>query len=244
MNLIKLNATDSTNTFLSELARNNTLESPTVVLTDNQTAGRGQRGSNWHSEPGKSLSMSVYVRPKQLLAQDQFYLSMLVSLSIQKVLKEFQLPKVRVKWPNDILSRSKKLVGILIENTIKQGEISASIIGIGVNVNTDLVRTLPKLGSMYSQTHREFEIEEVARRIIEDLIPRIENLSAENYPELKSTYEQQLFRKDKVSSFIDKDNNVFSGIIRGITDIGELQVETSLENTIQLYWPKEISLQY
>lgn len=244
MNLIKLNATDSTNTFLSELARNNTLESPTVVLTDNQTAGRGQRGSNWHSEPGKSLSMSVYVRPKQLLAQDQFYLSMLVSLSIQKVLKEFQLPKVRVKWPNDILSRSKKLVGILIENTIKQGEISASIIGIGVNVNTDLVRTLPKLGSMYSQTHREFEIEEVARRIIEDLIPRIENLSAENYPELKSTYEQQLFRKDKVSSFIDKDNNVFSGIIRGITDIGELQVEASLENTIQLYWPKEISLQY
>lgn len=244
MNLIKLNATDSTNTFLSELSRANRLESPTIVLTHNQTAGRGQRGSVWCSEPGKSLSMSIYVRPKQLLAQDQFYLSMLVSLSIQNVLKEFGLPKVKVKWPNDILSHSKKLVGILIENTIKQGEISASIIGVGVNVNTDLVNALPKLGSMYSQTNREFDIEEVAREIVEDLIPRIDNLSAENYVDLKHAYEEKLFRKDKVSSFIDNDKELFSGIIRGVTDIGELQIETSLNNTVQLYWPKEISLQY
>src|SRR5690554_1728248 len=244
MKLIKLNAIDSTNTFLSELSRVNTLESPTVVLTDNQTAGRGQRGTTWHSEPGKSLSMSVYVRPKKLLAQDQFYLSMLVSISIQKVLKDFGVPKVKVKWPNDILSHSKKLVGILIENTIKQGEISASIIGIGVNVNTRLVKSLPKLGSMYTQTNKNFVIEEVAKRIAEDLVPKIENLSQENYADLKDAYEHQLFRKDEVSTFIDKNNQPFSGIIRGVTDIGELQIETSLENTMRLYWPKEVSLQY
>lgn len=244
MNLIKLNATDSTNTFLSELSRVNTLESPTVVLTDNQTAGRGQRGTTWHSEPGKSLSMSVYVRPKKLLAQDQFYLSMLVSISIQKVLKDFGVPKVKVKWPNDILSHSKKLVGILIENTIKQGEIASSIIGIGVNVNTDLVKALPKLGSMYTQTNKMFVIEEVAKSIVDDLVPRIDNLSAANYTDLKHAYEQQLFRKDKVSSFIDKNQDLFSGIIRGVTDIGELQIETSLKNSMQLYWPKEVSLLY
>lgn len=244
MNLIKLNATDSTNTFLSELSRANSLESPTVVLSDNQTAGRGQRGSSWYSEPGKSLSMSVYVRPRHLLAQDQFYLSMLVSLSIQKVLKEFGVPKVKVKWPNDILSYSKKLVGILIENTIKQGKIASSIIGIGVNVNTDLVESLPKLGSMYTQTNRKFVLEEVARRIVEDLVPKIDSLSAANYADLKHAYEQQLFRKDQVSSFIDKDQEPFSGIIRGVTDVGELQIETSLEHAMRLYWPKEVSLLY
>lgn len=244
MNLIKLSATDSTNTFLNELAKNSPLESPTVVLTDNQTAGRGQRNSTWHFEPGKSLAMSIYVEPKQLLAQDQFYLSMLVSLSVQKVLRDFNVPSVGIKWPNDILSRSKKLVGILIENTIKQGGIFSCIIGIGINVNTSAVATLPKLGSMYSQTHKKFDVEEVATRILEDLIPRIEGMRHENYEELKRNYEAELFQKDKVSSFIDTDKHLLSGIIRGVTEIGQLKIETSPTNTIQLYWPKEVSLQY
>lgn len=244
MNLIKLSATDSTNTFLNELAKTNPLESPTIVLTDNQTAGRGQRNSTWHFVPGQSVAMSIYIEPSRLLAKDQFYLSMLVSLSIQKVLKEFDVPTIRVKWPNDILSRSKKLVGILIENTIKQGAISSCIIGIGVNVNTKLTDRLPKLGSMRTQTDRVFEVEEVAKRILEDLIPKIEAMSKDTYVELKRNYEQELFRKDKVSSFIDKDDCLFLGIIRGVTEIGQLKIETSPTNTLQLYWPKEVSIQY
>lgn len=244
MNLIKLNATDSTNTFLNELAKNNPLESPTVVVTDNQTGGRGQRNSTWHFVPGKSLAMSIYIEPKLLLAQDQFYLSMLVSLSVQKVLEELDVPKLRVKWPNDILSRSKKLVGILIENTIKQGRISSCIIGIGVNVNTDFTAALPKMGSMFTQAHKTFAVEDVATRILEDLIPKIEGMGKEDYVELKKNYEQALFQKDKVSSFMDKDKRLFLGIIRGVTEIGQLKIETSPTNTIELYWPKEVSLQY
>lgn len=244
MKVIKLNATDSTNTFLSELAKDTTLKSPTVIITDNQTAGRGQRNSTWYAEPGKSLAMSVYIEPKKLLIKDQFYLSMLVSLSVKKALQDFGVPKVTVKWPNDILSRSKKLAGILIENTVKQNKISSSIIGIGVNVNTDLVKTLPRLGSMYSQTHKEFDMEEVAMKILEVLIPKIESFSSVDYMKLKHNYEQHLFRKDQVTSFIDKDTSLFSGIIRGVTDMGQLKVETSSENSIKHYWPKEISLQY
>src|SRR5699024_6564032 len=244
MNLIKLSATDSTNTFLSELVRDSTLQSPTVILTDNQTAGRGQRGNDWYSEPGKSLAMSIYIKPNMLLAKDQFYLSMLVSLSVKEVLKGFGIPQVSVKWPNDILSRSKKLAGILIENTVKQDKIASSIIGIGINVNTKPVNTLPKLGSMYSQINRKFDIEEVAMAILDNLLFKIDTFSSEVYDELKHNYEQQLFCKDKVSSFVDKHQNLFSGIIRGVTDIGQLKVETSLDNSIKLYWPKEISLMY
>ena len=244
MNIIKLSATDSTNTFLSEMARDSTLQSPTVVFTDNQTAGRGQRGSSWYSEPGKSLAMSVYVKPKKLLVKDQFYLSMLVSLSVKEVLKSYGVPQVSVKWPNDILSRSRKLAGILIENTVKQDKIATCIIGIGLNVNTKSVESLPKLGSMYSQTNKEFDVEEVGMKILNELIPKIKTLSSKNYTELKHNYEQQLFRKDKVASFTDKNNKIFSGIIRGVSDSGQLQLETSLDNTIKLYWPKEVSLKY
>ncbi len=244
MNLIKLNATPSTNTFLSELAKDNTLESPTVVITDNQTAGRGQRNSKWHEEKGKSLAMSVYVRFDKLRAQDQFYLSMLVALSVQKVLEEFNVPNIRVKWPNDILSRSKKLVGILIENTVKQSNISSSIIGIGVNVNNTNVDSLPKLGSMYTQTQNEFDIDLVAKRIVEVLINNLKELKPENYSKIKEEYEQNLFRKDKVSSFENTQEIFFSGIIRGVTSLGQLKIETSLTNAVELYWPKEVSLKY
>src|SRR5699024_4210337 len=157
---------------------------------------------------------------------------------------DFGVPQVSVKWPNDILSRSKKLAGILIENTVKQDKIASSIIGVGVNVNTKPVKTLPKLGSMYSQINKEFEVEEVAMAILDHLLAKIDDFSSEDYTELKHHYEQQLFRKDKVASFVDKDQQLFSGIIRGVTNVGQLKVETSLDNSIKLYWPKEISLMY
>lgn len=244
MNLIKLSATDSTNSFLSEMSRTYSLESPTVVIADNQTSGRGQRNATWHFVPGKSLALSIYIEPKKLLAADQFFLSMLVSLSIQKVLQDFGVPKVSVKWPNDILSRSKKLVGILIENTIKQSVISSSIIGVGINVNTNLVKELPKLGSMFSQTGKNFDLDLVATKVIEDLIPKIDNLQVDDYPRIQQEYEEHLFKKDSVSSFIDESDSLFLGIIRGVTETGQLKVESSSSNSLQLYWPKEVSLQY
>lgn len=244
MNLIKLNATDSTNTFLSELAKNNSIGSPTVVIAENQTASRGQRNGTWYFEPSKSMAMSVYVEPRQLLVQDQFYLSMSVALSIQKVLEEFRVPKVQVKWPNDILSRSKKLVGILIENTIKQNIISSSIIGIGLNVNNPPVATLPRLGSMFTQTKSKFDIEVVAKRIIEVLIQDLEKLEPRQFAEIKKEYERNLFRNGQVSSFSTPQQELFSGIIRGVNALGQLQIETSLTSNLQLYWAKEVSLKY
>src|SRR5699024_5745323 len=103
MNLIKLSATHSTNTFLSELVRDSTLQRPSGMLSENQTGGRGQRGNDWYCEAGRSLAMSIYIKPNMLLAKDQFYLSMLVSLSVKEGLKGFGIPQVSVKWPNDIL---------------------------------------------------------------------------------------------------------------------------------------------
>lgn len=244
MELIKLNATDSTNSFLRELVKAKSVKTPTIVVTDNQLAGRGQRNSNWHFEKGKSLAMSIYYEPKQLNIQDQFYLSMLVSLSVQKVLINYGVPKVSVKWPNDILSRSKKMVGILIENTIKQEQIASSIIGIGLNVNTMPIEALPRLGSMYTQTQNTFAIDEVVTAILEDLLPKMKALSKSDFIQLKAAYENNLFRKDKVSSFKDTNNQLFSGIIRGVNEYGQLKVETSMTTKHQLYWPKEVSLQY
>lgn len=243
MNIIKLNATDSTNSFLNELAKKRNLESPTIVIAENQIAGRGQRDSSWYFEPSKSLAMSVFVRPNQLLIQDQFYLSMVVAVSLEMVLKRYNLPKVKVKWPNDILSRSKKTAGILIENTVKSELIYSSIIGIGLNVNNESIPHLARAGSMFTQTQVKFDKEKVALEIVDELLRNFKRLNNHDFYSIKQEYEAKLFRNGKVSSFKDVQGRLFQGIIRGVNNCGQLMVETSLSQN-KLFWPKEVSLEY
>ena len=133
MYIIKLDAIDSTNAYLKTLVSTNTVEDYTVVVAKHQTEGRGQMGTQWHVEDGKNLTVSVLTHMKGFALDHSFYISMITSLAIVETLQSFNIPKLHVKWPNDILSENKKICGILIENVIKQDVISASIIGIGLN---------------------------------------------------------------------------------------------------------------
>src|SRR5690348_13137008 len=74
----------------------------TVIITDNQTAGRGQRGNTWESEPGKNLTFSIILKPTFLHPKDQFKLNMCVSLALHDYLTS-QLQDVKIKWPNDMM---------------------------------------------------------------------------------------------------------------------------------------------
>ena len=88
MKLIKLNAINSTNTFLKKLSKNSLLENFTLVVTENQTNGRGQQESIWFSEPSKNLTFSVYLSDLRLKISDQKFLNYAVSLAIYTVLKD------------------------------------------------------------------------------------------------------------------------------------------------------------
>ncbi len=118
MNIIKLDAIDSTNEYLKQLISNNLLPNFTVVTANFQSKGKGQMGSSWSSEAGKNLTMSILVFDILSDSQDMFYLNMAVALSVQEVLKNFNVPNVAIKWPNDIMSGKQKLGGILIENLL------------------------------------------------------------------------------------------------------------------------------
>ena len=83
---------------------------------------------------------------------------MAVSLAVFNTLKHFKIPEISIKWPNDIMSRSKKCCGILIENTIKGNLIDASIIGIGINVNEKQFKDLPLASSLRLATGNNFDI--------------------------------------------------------------------------------------
>ena len=242
MQLIKLNATDSTNNYLKQLILERTLDDFSVVVANHQTNGRGQRGSSWLSEKDKNLTFSVLKRNISIVANQQFLLNILVSLSIVKTLEGFNIPKLAIKWPNDILSDHHKISGILIENLIKNKQIEYAIIGIGLNVNQVKFEGLSKVSSLKNIMPLPVDKDELLTKII-DKLKMYFKLYSENGSEfLNSEYESYLFRKDKPSTFSSHDNRLFTGIIRGVSTSGKLCVQ--MEDFNKEFDLKELKLIY
>jgi BirA family biotin operon repressor/biotin-[acetyl-CoA-carboxylase] ligase len=133
VSILRLEEVDSTNTYVAKNVAE--LESATIVTTDNQTAGRGQRGNSWESEPGMNLTFTMLMRPEKFAAIRQFSLSEAVAVAIVDVIGEELEIFTEIKWPNDIYWRDNKLAGILIEHAVMGSEIMHTIIGVGLNVN-------------------------------------------------------------------------------------------------------------
>ena len=119
MKIIKLNAIESTNAFLKEMCYNNDVDNYTVVYSENQSKGRGQLNSKWDSESGKNLTFSVLVKNYSLEIRKQFYISKVISLAVYEVVNSLVNVPVAIKWPNDILTASKKVCGVLLKTQSK-----------------------------------------------------------------------------------------------------------------------------
>ena len=133
--VIKFDAIGSTNKYLKKLYLKKSIQDRLLVITNNQFNGKGQKNNKWLSEPNKNLTFSFYKILKNRKIQNPFTLNCIISLSVLKVLKQFGVPNLKVKWPNDILSDTKKISGILIENFYRQNFLYSSIIGVGININ-------------------------------------------------------------------------------------------------------------
>lgn len=244
MTIIKLNATHSTNTCMRELLSINDLEDYSVVWALDQTRGRGQMGTVWNSQPGKNLTISIYKDVSWLGISNHFFISILVSLALIQTLNELMVINLKIKWPNDILSDNKKIGGILIENIIKNNQLKASIIGIGLNVNQTEFNNLPQASSLINITGRIFSLDEMLERVLSNLKASFLKLQEDHtFDELKKDYDNSLFRLNKPSTFKDKNNNIFAGYIFGTDRHGNLLV--LLENkVIKSFGFKEITLMY
>ncbi|MEM6722365.1 MAG: biotin--[acetyl-CoA-carboxylase] ligase [Bacteroidota bacterium] len=243
MKIIKLDAIDSTNTYLRQLSLKEKLTDFTVVTAAAQTAGKGQMGTKWDSEKGKNLTFSVFKKVSCLENEEQFYISMATSLAIYKALKHFQIPKLAIKWPNDILSENRKICGILIENVIQNSKMTAAIIGIGVNVNQTDFDIHFNASSLKNITGVHFDLDEVMFHIAAQLKKYATLVTDRAFETLKMEYESLLFRKDKPSTFKDTDGKLFMGFIQGVSEDGKLNV--LLEDEILTAFDlKEIRLMY
>jgi len=241
MNIIKLDATPSTNDYLKALLSRQIVENFTVVCAENQTDGRGQMGAKWNSELGKNLTFSVLVKDLLLEVSSIFHLNIVVAVSIAEALQLLKIPNLAIKWPNDILADSKKISGILIENSIKNDGEIFSIVGIGLNVNQSVFENLPKAGSLFSVTGKVFDKEMVLHLILKKLQQNLALLRAGETVVFWNNYEQYLFKKGVPMPFEDNNGTRFMGIILGVSALGKLKVQ--LENdTVREFAIKEVSL--
>ncbi|HSD13539.1 MAG TPA: biotin--[acetyl-CoA-carboxylase] ligase [Flavobacterium sp.] len=243
MNIIKLDATSSTNDFLKTLLTKQFVENFTVVTAENQTSGRGQMGSIWEVESGKNLTFSVLVKDSLVDIYEIFHLNVLVAVCIVQVLEQFKISNLAIKWPNDILADNKKIGGILIENSLKSNGEIVSIVGIGLNVNQKDFTDLPKASSLSNILNQEFDKEAILISIIETLKRNMALFQNKEYDSFWLKYDEKLFKKGLPMPFEDKDGLRFMGIIHGVTSNGKLQVLLE-DDTVKTFDIKEIQMLY
>jgi BirA family biotin operon repressor/biotin-[acetyl-CoA-carboxylase] ligase len=233
--IIHLSNIDSTNNFAAMLISDQNCQNGTAILADTQSYGKGQRGNSWHSEPGKNLLISFVFKPDNLSAYYQHELTWKTSICLVKTLAKFNI-EAKIKWPNDILVKGKKIAGILIENQIMGELISNSIIGIGLNVNQRYFGEL-EATSLFNEIEKEIPTELVFHELCNQMNVYFEKVSEIEVDSIKFEYDSILYQRNEVCSYEDL-NGLFKGEIIGVKSNGFLQVKVS--NEVREYGIKEI----
>lgn len=217
---------NSTNTYLSGLLRTISLPEGSVIRTDYQTAGRGQKSAVWESEAGKNLLLSFLFYPSFVSPKDVFLLNKTFSLGIYDFIEKWLQNSVTIKWPNDIYWKNKKVCGILIENTINASTISHSIIGMGININqrhfsADLINPV----SFFQIKNNEYNLEELFNSLCSCLEVRYLQLKNDDIKTIDKDYQSALFSFGEWKNY-ESAGIRFEGCILGVDENGKLMIET------------------
>lgn len=233
----KLEEVDSTNNYLKNMLSNyGPPANGTVIMADHQTAGRGQYGSKWLTPPKKNLTVTFYLETDFIPLCDQFNLNKAVSLAVKDCLTYFLKEDCKIKWPNDIYIRNKKIAGILIENRIRGTRLKDSIVGIGLNVNQSDFFDVNHATSLFIHTGKEYDLEQVLLNLSRCLERRYLQLKA--HENLDEDYFENLFRFNEEGWFSANGKN-FKGKIIGVDENGRLLINS--DQKITVFNIKEVS---
>lgn len=234
--IIQLNVVDSTNNFAANLLKSGEIVHGTVILADEQSAGRGQRGATWQSTGGLNLIFTTFVECDNLTVKNAVALNQWVALSLVHLLESIGI-ECKIKWPNDIYVGNKKIAGILIENQVLNEAIKSSIIGIGLNVNQQEFGDLNATSIQLIRGER-LVIMEVAFKLIAALNNRIQLIEFQEFEKLNNLYHSHLWNINQLVKFT-ANGTEREGIIEGVTHEGNLRMKVNKE--IEIFQLKEIS---
>lgn len=203
------------------------VEEFTVICARSQTAGIGQQGNVWTSEPGANLTFSLVLKPLFLAAADQYQLTMMLAVAVADTVAETVAPQqVHIKWPNDIYVGSKKICGILTSSQIHGEQLSYAICGVGLNVNqTHFPEWVPNPTSLKLLTRQTFDTDVVLHRLLDNIQKAYETL--QSAPTLiRQHYLDQLFRMGQKATYII-DGKPTQATIGGVDRYGHLELTTA-----------------
>ncbi|WP_308363845.1 MULTISPECIES: bifunctional biotin--[acetyl-CoA-carboxylase] ligase/biotin operon repressor BirA [unclassified Microbulbifer] len=237
--LILLDRVDSTNAqILARLEKGR--GHGAVMFAEQQTAGRGRRGRSWASPFGGGINFSIgwqFNGGVQLLEG----LSLAVGVALTRALAEFGVPDIRLKWPNDVWCRGRKLAGVLLELSGDLTDRCAVVVGVGLNVGLpeasgenidqpwiDLNRVHPGIGR-----------NELAASLLNRLLPLLETYPVEGFAAYREAW-QQLDQFSGRSVRIVSARQEWTGVDRGVDDTGALILET--DGGLKRFYGGEVSL--
>jgi len=219
-----------------------------AIFTQEQTAGKGQRGKNWESEKGSNIALSILLNPYPLSVPDQFKLSVCIAVSVWDLFSKYAGDETKIKWPNDLYWRDRKAGGVLIENVVgisssgvqsRDPKVFGSanwkwaVIGIGININqTSFPENLPNPVSLKQIAGKNFEPVELAKNLCSVFDKNFKLLVSGNFDMLFKIYQTHLYKKDEKVK-MKKGNRIFETTIKGISESGQLITYHSLEERFE-----------
>ena len=238
---IILETVDSTNAYLKKWMAREVLKEGTVVVARQQTAGRGQMGTSWESQPGKNLTFSMVLYPLFLPFAESFLISQLVALGIKDVLDGYT-NDITVKWPNDIYWQDKKLAGILVENAVQGDKFQSAVAGIGLNVNQEkFYSNAPNPVSLKQITGTTVELEDLLPQLISSILHYYDLIREEEKRlVVRQLYLQSLYRKNGYHQYSDAIGD-FNARIFDVEKNGHITLEDEAGN-LRRYGFKEIQV--
>ncbi|MBO5485012.1 MAG: biotin--[acetyl-CoA-carboxylase] ligase [Lachnospiraceae bacterium] len=224
---------DSTNTRAKQLAESGEPEG-TLVVAEEQTAGKGRRGRRWSSENSVGIWMSLILRPPVKPVQASC-ITLIAALAVAKGIQNVCQIESYIKWPNDIVVNGKKICGILTEMSSELDYIHYAVVGIGINANT---RQFPeeiqdKATSLYLESGKTVDRQGLIAAIMEAFTTCYQKyLQTGDLSLLQEEYNAMLVNRDREVRILygmeeeADQSQIEQGIAHGIDENGALLVET------------------
>jgi len=218
---------DSTNNYAMAQIRAGLAKHGDGYFALEQTAGKGQRGKGWQTEPGANIILSLVLQPRWLAVSQQFHLSAAIALGCYDFFRHLTGSETSIKWPNDIYWRDRKAGGILIENLLAGDSWQYAVVGIGLNINqAAFPESLVNPVSLRQITGREWAVQELVKELCRCLQERYGQLEqTKGFP---ADYNRVLYKRGETVR-LKKETRLFDAVIKGVAESGELVVEAGTE---------------